>query len=244
MDPGNQDNRFGGGDDRFGGPTGSPFGGGFGDGPGPGRGPEGLHLCAWEQRERYGFLNALFLTTREVLTAPGTFFGSMPSRLGLGQPLLYAIILGLLAALLGWVWSLTGSSLRTLASGDVLHGIVGPVPSFVAFLASPLTTALDVLVRAALMHLLLMLLGGNQLGFEATFRVAAYAKAAGVLALLPFCGGFVAVLWELAIDVIGLYRIHATDPWRALVAVLAPAVLCFSTIAAAVLLVVLGAAAS
>lgn len=235
MDPGNQDHGYGG------------PGGAFGDsasGPGTGRGPEGLLVCPWEERDRYGFLNALYLTTREVLTAPGPFFGRMPSRLGYLQPLLYAIVLGMLAALLGWIWSLTGSSLRTLASGDVLHGLFGPVPSFLGFIASPFTTTLDVVVRAGLMHLLLMLLGGNKLGFEATFRVAAYGKAAGVVALVPFCGSLVAVLWELAIDIIGLYRIHGTDPWRAMVAVLAPAVLCFSSIAAAVLLVILGAAAS
>jgi hypothetical protein len=235
MDPGDRDHGFGGSDGTFGDPA---------TGPGTGRGPEGLQVCPWEERDRYGFLNALYLTTREVLAAPGPFFGRMPSRLGFLQPLLYAIVLGMLAALLGWIWSLTGSSLRTLASGGVLHDLFGPLPSFVLFVASPLTATLDVAVRAGLMHLLLMLLGGNKLGFEATFRVAAYGKAAGVVALLPFCGGIVAVLWELAIDIIGLYRIHGTDPWRALVAVLAPAVLCFSSLAAAVLLVILGLAAS
>jgi len=236
-----------GGQDRGCGGDGGGDGGGYDHGapdPGAGRGPEGLQLCPWEQRERFGFLNALYLTTREVLASPGPFFGRMPSRLGFGQPLLYAIILGMLAALLGWVWSLAGSSLRTLASGDVFHSLFGPLPSFLGFVASPLTVTVDVLVRAGLMHLLLMLLGGNKLGFEATFRVAAYGKAAGVVALLPFCGGVVAVLWELAIDVIGLYRIHGTDPWRALVAVLAPAVICLSTVTAAVLLFILGAVAS
>lgn len=232
MDPNGQDQGFGGGFDG-----GAP-------GAGAGRGPEGLRLCPWEQRERYGFLNALYLTTRDVLTAPGTFFGRMPSRLGLWQPLLYAVVLGMLAALLGWIWSLAGSSLRTLASGDALGNLFGPLPSFIGFVASPLTVTVDVLVRAGLMHLLLMLLGGNKLGFEASFRVAAYGKAAGVVAMLPFCGGLVAVLWELAIDVIGLYRIHGTDSWRALVAVLAPAVLCLSTVVAAVMLFILGAAAS
>ena len=86
----------------------------------------------------------------------------------------------------------------------------------------------------------LMLLGGNQLGFEATFRVAAYSKAASVIALLPFCGGIVALIWELAIDIIGLYRIHGTDPWRAMVAVLGPALICISTFGAALALVIVG----
>lgn len=211
--------------------------------PGGRRGPEGLHLCPWEERARYGFLNALYLTTREVLTGPAAFFGRMPTRVGLAQPLLYAIILGAAAALLAWVWAMAGSSLRTLAGGGLLEGVFGPVPSFVRFAASPLLVALEVFLRAALFHVTLMLLGGNQLGFEATFRVAAYGKAAGLVTLLPFCGSGVALLWELAIDVIGLYRIHGTDPWRALVAVLGPAVICLSSLVAAAALVMMGSGA-
>lgn len=219
-----------------------PFG--PGDGAFDGRGPEGLELCAWERRAQFGFLNALYLTTRDVLSSPGTFFGRMPTRVGMAQPLLYAIILGIAAALLGWIWALAGSSLRALSPGEALQGVLGPGPSFIRFMASPLVVALDVALRAALMHVMLVLLGGNQLGFEATFRVAAYGKAAGIVALLPFCGSVAAVLWELAIDVIGLYRIHGTDPWRALVAVLGPAMICFSSLVAAVVLVLLGSGAS
>lgn len=199
-------------------------------------GPEGLQLCPWERREQYGFLNALYLTTREVLGDPSRFFRRMPTRVGLAQPLLYALVLGIATTLLGWIWSVSGASLKSLAPGSVLQDILGPMPSFLRFVASPLTVALDVTLRASLMHLMLRVLGGNQLGFEATFRVATYAKAAGVVALVPFCGGVAAPLWELAIDVIGLYRIHGTDPWRALVAVLGPALLCLWGVVAAVLL--------
>jgi len=204
------------------------------------KGPEGLQLCPWERREQFGFLNALYLTTREVLMSPQKFFHRMPSRVGLTQPLLYALILGVTAAFLGWMWSLAGSSLQVLVAEDLGDAFRGPLWSFLAFVGSPLTVAIAVFVRAALMHLMLMLLGGNQLGFEATFRVAAYGQAAGVLALLPFCGGLVALLWELAIDVIGLYSIHGTDPWRAMVAVLAPALICASTIGAVVMLALMG----
>ena len=42
--------------------------------------------------------------------------------------------------------------------------------------------------------IVLMLVGGNKLGFEATFRVAAYGEAASILALVPFCGGVIGVL--------------------------------------------------
>ncbi len=204
--------------------------------------PEALQLCPWERREQYGFLNALYLTTREVLLGPQKFFRRMPTRVGLTQPLLYALVLGIAAAFLGWVWSLAGSSLQGLLSRSLGHSISGPLWAFLAFVGSPVSVVIAVFVRAALMHLVLMLLGGNQLGFEATFRVAAYGQAAGIVMLVPFCGGIVALVWELVIDIVGLYSIHGTDPWRAMVAVLAPALVCLSTIVAllAVALVGLG----
>ena len=57
--------------------------------------PRGLRPPPWEERERYGLLNALVLTIRLVLLSPGRIFGSMPVGLGLRQPLLFAVVLWL-----------------------------------------------------------------------------------------------------------------------------------------------------
>jgi hypothetical protein len=246
----------GGGHGGFSGYGGYGSPGGDGDHPagGPARGfggntgsfaqatPEALQLCAWERREQYGFLNALYVTTREVLLGPQKFFRRMPTKVGLTQPLLYALILGVTAAFLGWIWSLAGSSLQALVSRNLGHSFSGPLWYFLGFVGSPVSVVIAVFVRAALMHLMLRLLGGNQLGFEATFRVAAYGQAAGIVMLVPFCGGIIALLGELVIDIVGLYSIHGTDPWRAMVAVLAPALICVSSIGAilAIALVSLG----
>lgn len=215
---------------------GGDYRGGFAAG-----GPEGLALCAWERRAEYGLLNALYLTTRDVLTGPQRFFQKMPTRVGLVQPLIYAVILGVIASFMAWLWSLAGSSLQTLAGAAVGPLFKGPLWTFVSLLTSPLTVAVLVFAHAALMHVTLMLLGGNRLGFEATFRVAAYGQAAAVLGMLPFCGGMLAIILELAINVMGLYSIHGTDPWRAAIAVLAPALLCASTMGAIIMLTLLGA---
>ncbi len=219
---------------------GSDYRGGFAGGAATG-GSEGLTLCAWERRTEYGLLNALYLTTRDVLTGPQRFFQRMPSRVGLLQPLLYAVAIGVIASFMAWLWSLAGTSLQTLAGAAVGKMFSGPLWSFASFIASPLTVAILVFVHAALMHGMLMLLGGNQLGFEATFRVAAYGQAASLLVVLPFCGGLLGIILELAIDVMGLYSIHGTDPWRAAVAVLVPALVCASSLGAVIVLTLLGA---
>ena len=203
-------------------------------------GTEGLLLPPWERRERYGFLNGLYLTIKDVMLAPGVFFHRMPTQVGLAQPLYFALVLGIMAAFFGWMWSLAGSSLQMFVAENLEEVVKGPLYSFLAFLFSPVTVAILVFLKAGLIHLMLMLVGGNKLGFEATFRVAAYGEAAGILALLPFCGMFLGVLWSLFITIVGLYSIHETDPWRAVLAVVAPMFLCLSLFSVGAILVMVG----
>lgn len=221
--------------------TSGGFGGGFDDGYDPGTGPdasESLRLPPWERRDRFGFLNGLYLTIKDVLLTPGQFFHRMPSRVGLTQPLMFAIVLGVAAAFFSWMWSLAGSSAQLLVAedlGDAGEILQGPWWSFVLFLFSPIVVAISLLIKAALMHLILMLVGGNKLGFEATFRVAAYGEATSILGLLPFCGNIVGIVWGLIVLIVGLYSIHETDPWRAILAVLGPMLFCASAISGVVI---------
>ncbi len=213
---------------------------GYRDDFGPAEAPEGLALPPWEQRETYGFLNGLYLTIKGVLLSPGRFFHRMPTRLGLAQPLLFAVVLGVVAAFITWMWTLAGSSLQALLRDNVSEAVRAPFVSFGLFLLSPVIVAMGVFIKAGLFHLLLMLTGGNRLGFEATFRVSAYSQAGAILALVPFCGSAVGVLWILVVSVIGLYSIHETEPWKAVVAVLAPMVLCLAATGSALSLLLVG----
>lgn len=215
------------------------FDGAFDDGLGP-TGTEGLLLPPWERRERFGFLNGLYLTVKDVLLTPRQFFHRMPSQVGLLQPLFFAVLVGVVASFFAWMWSLTGSSLQMFMAEDFGQIAKGPVVAFFFFLLSPLTVAAGVFVKAGLLHVVLMLVGGNRLGFEATFRVAAYGEAAGILALVPACGSAIGLIWSVVITIVGLYSIHETDPWRAAVAVIAPTLLCTSVIAISVVLFAVG----
>jgi hypothetical protein len=228
LDPTNRPDDFG--SEDFADDTGQGFGQG---------GTEGLLLPPWERRERFGFLNGLYLTVKDVLLTPRTFFHRMPTQVGLAQPLYFALVLGVVAAFFGWMWSLAGSSLQMFVAEDLEEVVRGPLYSFLAFLFSPVTVAILVFLKAGLIHLVLMLVGGNKLGFEATFRVSAYGEAASILALLPFCGSILGIVWSLFITIVGLYSIHETDPWRAVLAVIAPMVVCLSVISGSAILVMM-----
>ncbi len=217
-----------------GGPS-SPFEQGFGQDP-----AEGLQLPPWERRDRYGFLNALYLTIKDVLLAPNQFFHRMPSQVGVVQPLLFAVLLGLVATFFHWMYAVAGSSLQIFVSDDLAEVMGAPIYTFFNFLFSPVTVAVGLFFQAAITHLMLMVLGGNKLGFEATFRVLAYSEATAVLLMIPGCGAVIGLVWSLVVTVIGLYSIHETEAWKAVLAVVLPSIICFSTVAGSVVMLIAG----
>jgi hypothetical protein len=199
----------------------------------------GLALPPWEERQRFGFLNSLYLTIREVIISPDQFFARMPTRLGLWQPLLFAIIVGTISTFFDWMWSLAGSSLRVLMENDVLRLFRNQFFSMGLFVLSPALVFAEVFLRAGLVHLCLMLVDGNRAGFEATFRVAAYTEAVWIISIFPLCGNLLALFWGTALAVIGLQRAHQTETWRAALAVLLPLLVCLAS-CGGLLLITLG----
>jgi len=190
---------------------------------------EGLVLPPWENRSRYGFLNALYLTIKDVLLSPAQFFARMPSRIGLTQPLLFAVVVNVVSAFFLWMWALAGSSLQMFIAEDIADIVEAPFIYGIIFVLSPVIAVVDVFLTAGLSHLCLILVGGNRLGFETTFRVMAYSSAVYIMTLVPFCGSIIALIWGIAIIIIGLQRAHDTDTWRAVLAVFLPLILCIIT---------------
>ncbi len=183
---------------------------------------EGMALPPWEERARFGLLNALYLTVKRVLLGPGLFFARMPTGLGLGQPLMFAVVMGILSSFFFWMWNLVGSPLEIGSHDDLPLVLRLSVLTTFNFIFAPLTTLVSVFLSAALSHLGLILFAGNRFGFEATFRVATYAHAVWLVVVIPFCGVVAAPFWWLAVLIIGLARIHDVDAWRAVLAVLLP----------------------
>jgi len=175
----------------------------------------------WEERHRFGLLNALVLTIRLVLLSPARLFSRMPVGLGILQPLLFAVLLALVGAMFDWMWTLSAGNLPGFLHPDATRVVRGPFGG-IQFLLSPIFVVALVFIRAGVFHAILVLLGGNRLGFEATFRVVAYSRATRLLSVIPFCGGFLGLVWELAVTIIGLARIHDCKEWQAVVAVVVP----------------------
>ncbi len=185
----------------------------------------------WERRSEVGFLTALVETTQRTLFSPVRFFSEMPTSGGLGSPLLYALLVGYASLVVASVYdfvllTVTGPGRLPRLGPDferVLAFSTGAGGIIIRLIIGPVMIVVQLFLLAGIYHLALLLLGGARGGFEATFRVLAYAGAAGLAALLPLCGAvLLQPVYYLVLAGIGFARAHQIGGGRAAVAVLLP----------------------
>jgi len=196
-------------------------------------GKDGLpQPIAWERRDEIGVVRGFFGTVREVLLTPVLFFrtpaleddavGGFEHGLvsfGVGQIALVVQALAMLVVF-GGVFA---AATRVPAVAAVFGGygcmVIALVPTMMIHV--PVTTLASVGVAAVSMHATLRVLGAARAPFFAgTVRATSYAFATHVLFIVPIVGPFVAVLWTLVIEAIGVREVHRTGTLVALVAAL------------------------
>jgi len=125
--------------------------------------------------------------------------------------------------------SIVGSSLAAFGDRPELTALLGWAESWAGFVAQVVFggvfVAIGVFIAAAIVHVMLLLLGGARNGFEATFRVVCFSQATSLVLIVPFCGQLIAPFWTLVIDVIGLAEAQRIGHGKAAAAVLLPIVL-------------------
>ena len=208
---------------------------------------EGREKTDWEDRESRGFLNGLYTTLKDVLFRPSVFFKRMPVTGGLTDPLLYALIIGMVGIIFSYFWQilLQGAmqgmmipGIKAAADQNMFKGIGMAALAFF----SPFLIILVLFISSGILHVCLMLVRGARSGFEATFRVVAYGYSTNIFLVIPFCGGLLAGVWAIVLAIIGLREAHETTGGKAAFAVFLPVVVCCGLVLVAIAMF-MGAAA-
>lgn len=191
---------------------------------------DGRSKTPWEYRAANGFFNGLFKTVNEVLFSPSAFFKKMPVTGGLTDPLLYAMIVGMVGLLFLSVWHLL---LHDPMQGFVTSEMSAAGRGISSNVASPLGTAMMpflliiwLFIVSGMLHLFVMIVGGAKAGFEATFRVVSYSVSPFLFMIIPYCGVLITPLWALSLLMIGIRDAHETTGGKATAAVLFPFLFC------------------
>jgi len=209
--------------------------------PSPGRAK-----TAWEDPSTRWTVKGLISSLKGSLFAPAGYFRIMNVTGGITDPLLYALITGMVSWMIYYFWIIVlhdplssyipqkGSSGLDVFQGS---GIVA------AAILTPFILIASLFIWSGILHLLLMMVRGAKNGFEATFRVVSYSSGASVFLMVPFCGAIIASLWTIVIAIIGLKEAHRTTGGKASFAVLFPLIM-FCAVVMLFFLLVLGTVAA
>ncbi len=190
-----------------------------------------------DELPRYGFPRAVWLSWRELMTAPVQFFDRAGTRENFLPMLGFAMIVMLITSVVTTLEQLaigpwTDQLMTKLLPGmeadpadPVAQFLSSPLGSVVMLLAQTVLVPLGLVIVAAINHVCLLLLGARG-DFDRTFRGVCLSTAPQVLMIVPCLGLLVALVWGFVLNVIAQARLHGIDYWRATVALLLPMVVC------------------
>jgi hypothetical protein len=183
----------------------------------------------WEHREELGLVKAFFETVSMVLTQPGVAFAAMKTEGDLTSPLLFALIGGSAGMIVALMFQIALHSIGFMAKRQsALFGMGFFGIWAVAYIVLvPVLVILGVFIWSGILHLCLMIVGGAKKPFETTFRVVCFSSGStNLLSMIPICGGWIACVWNVVLECIGLARSHETDTGKAVLAVFLPLIVC------------------
>ena len=148
---------------------------------------------------------------RRVVFRPVGFFAEIPRRGNFAGPLLFALICLEISAVLGGLLGVAGMGLdRSLGA------FIGRV----VFI--PIVGAIVLLTGTGVLHLLVRLVvGAENSGFEATFRVHSYAWVANLVGWIPIVGPLLS-LYAIYLAFVGIREMHETTTGKAMLVVVVP----------------------
>jgi hypothetical protein len=208
----------------------------------------------WEHRASLGLFGAIKETVKGVLLDPSVAFARMKREGGLAEPLQYLLLIGSVCGFMPYVYNiifqLAGGADNNVKQYEAIfrllnNGHAPPPEATNAFAAAhltgtamvetligalfllPIVLLLFSFIWAGIVHLSLMFLNGANQPFETTYRVVCYCGgSAAVFQLIPMCGAWICLIWNIVSQCIGIAKAHEISTGKAVAAVLLPMVIC------------------
>jgi hypothetical protein len=148
--------------------------------------------------------NVFIKETKDVLVSPKAYFASMKTTGGIAEPLIKALLYGLVAGVLKFIWSIVGLGVTT---GALFGGAVG-----IMLLVWSIIGAVIALFIGAVIILIISAICKGSTDFESNVRVSASVMVVmPVGALLAFITGLnftAGAIIGLVVNIFALYLIY------------------------------------
>jgi hypothetical protein len=188
----------------------------------------------WERRAELGIFKGYWETAKLAAFEPQKAFAGLSPQGSWWDAMSYAMVSYLLSLsgtvlLYAGIFGIAGIVAREEISKD-MNGLVavGIVVGCIVGLAIlvPVGAITRVYICAGIDHLMLLIVGGGQAGFSATFRGYCYAMSPAMFGLLPGCGVYIWEIWRLVLTILAYKSMHRMTGGRAALAVLLPLGVC------------------
>ena len=187
-------------------------------------------------------VESFIATVKLIFSSTNYMFDTMRRHGGLGPPIFYALVGGMIGSVANQVYELILPQQNGLGFGGQPFNnpmMPGGATEFVFMvLLAPIGILIGLFVAAGIYHLMLMILGEGDRPFETTFRVEAYVTGAThLLLLIPSCGIYISTVVYLVLMIIGLSRAHRISGGKASAVVLIPFAVCCGLIVIALAMI-------
>jgi hypothetical protein len=170
-------------------------------------------------------VNSFFDVVRRVVLQPVRFFAGLPRSGALLNPLLFALICIVISAILSALLVLVGVQPNPGFNPNPQNAIpstFAPTSAIASIIFAPIGGAIGLFVAAAIQQLLVRLIvGANNSGFGATFRVASYTQVTSLVNWIPIVGPLLA-LYGIYLSIVGIREMHSTTTGKAALVILIP----------------------
>jgi hypothetical protein len=197
-----------------------------------------LGLTPWEQRDRLGWLIALWETIRQVTVAPTTFFKELAPTGRLTEAAGFAFLVAIPGSIVGaatqfFIGGLTAMLpalgidsplLPSATEGNMQIFITGAQALIILIFGAPMAV-LWAIISGCIHHLGLLIVGGGNKGLEASVKGSLYAGGVHFWAFIPMFKLFTD-LWTMVLQGIAYCHMHGNPGWKGAFAVLYATCLC------------------
>ncbi len=178
----------------------------------------------WEREQS---MDAFGDTVNDVLGSPAEAFERMRRTGGIGNPLGFFIIGSVIGQIAAGIYSTIMQAIILAANGGVFPWeallIYGAVMIVGGIVGVVIAGTIGMFISAAIAHLCLMMVGGANAGYEATYRVLCFgAGSVAVLNAIPIVGPIIGIFMTFVVLIHGYARAHECSGGQAAAAVFLP----------------------
>ena len=196
--------------------------------------------CPWEDKAKLGFIGALFDTWKASVFEPGKFFRRMPTTGGIGSPLLYGLIMGMIGVIFALMYDQLFGQLfdmsRWFPGGyggyesdfEEMYALTQQMQSvgmLIWLLVSPIVLTIGMFIGSGITHLILLIFGWSKTSYEGTFRATGYSYGPYFFQVVPFLGNMITSIWTLVIFIIAIKEVHKLSVGKTILVVFLPLIL-------------------